>query len=273
MSTFTLPDGKALYYEIHGEGEPVVMLHGWASSHTVYNEAAALLSEKAQCILYDHRGHMNSKAAAVPDIDLTVLADDLEAFLAGLGRGQVTLLGWSMGTSCALRYVERYGCGRLRRLILCDCSPKIRSADDWEYGVTLGYNGSHDLRKMNAEEFYLLFCAFVKCTKPELARKKPALLEHYLEEKHRSCDWEALRLLAISLLTSDFRPCIAQITVPTAYIYADPGSLFSPRVKDWYAAQGLPSFRSIGIGNSTHDFLREHPDAFADAVCEILNKI
>ncbi len=50
-------------YEDAGSGEPVILMHGWTSSHNVYAEPVKKLRHKARCITYDHRGHSGSKEA------------------------------------------------------------------------------------------------------------------------------------------------------------------------------------------------------------------
>jgi len=64
MSYFTLKDGQRLYYEDKGHGsDTLIMMHGWTSTHDVYEKPMELLQDKARCIIYDHRGHGGSKEA------------------------------------------------------------------------------------------------------------------------------------------------------------------------------------------------------------------
>lgn len=64
MSYFTLKNGEKLYYEDIGNGsETLVMMHGWTSTHAVFEQPVSRLKEKARCIVYDHRGHGGSKGA------------------------------------------------------------------------------------------------------------------------------------------------------------------------------------------------------------------
>jgi pimeloyl-ACP methyl ester carboxylesterase len=64
MSYFTLKNGEKLYYEDKGSGpDTLIMMHGWTSSHEVYEKPVELLQDKARCIIYDHRGHKGSKDA------------------------------------------------------------------------------------------------------------------------------------------------------------------------------------------------------------------
>ena len=78
MSYFTLECGEKLYYEEHGSGErTLVLLHGWTSSHEIFSDPVKTLSKQVRCILYDHRGHGESKEAAGDHVDMETLADDL----------------------------------------------------------------------------------------------------------------------------------------------------------------------------------------------------
>ena len=125
MSYFTLKNGEKLYYEDIGRGpKTLVMMHGWTSNHEVYKEPAAILQQKARCVIYDHRGHGGSKEANREKPTMETLAGDLNEIIQGLALSDVTLLGWSMGAGVALTYARLFGCGALRQIILCDMTPK-----------------------------------------------------------------------------------------------------------------------------------------------------
>jgi pimeloyl-ACP methyl ester carboxylesterase len=60
------------------------------------------------------------------------------------------------------------------------------------------------------------------------------------------------------------------ITVPFTYFYADPGSLFSPKLADWYAEHIHSQYNSVRFPDSTHMFVSENPDKFAEEVSKVL---
>ena len=98
MSYFTLKNGEKLYYEDKGNGPAtLIMMHGWTSSHDIYQKPVETLQKQARCIIYDHRGHGGSKEANSGKPTMETLASDLNELIQGLSLSNITLLGWSMG--------------------------------------------------------------------------------------------------------------------------------------------------------------------------------
>ena len=136
MSYYMLKDGQKLYYEDKGHGQnTVIMMHGWTSSHEIYEKPAELLREEARCIIYDHRGHGGSMKANKGKPAMETLASDLSEIIDGLSLSNITLLGWSMGAGVVLNYVRLFGCDALRQIILCDMAPKQLNDDEWKMGL------------------------------------------------------------------------------------------------------------------------------------------
>lgn len=68
----------------------------------------------------------------------------------------------------------------------------------------------------------------------------------------------------------DNRPAVEQITVPVTYFYADPGSLFSPKLAEWYKEHVPTQFRAVQFPESTHMLVSDYPEKFAKEVREVL---
>jgi 3-oxoadipate enol-lactonase len=93
-------DGTRLYYEVHGDGSPVVLAHGGGGSHLSWWQQVPELARTHCVITYDHRGFGLSTvdpSAAGPTVDLWRHVDDLEALLDALGIERASLVGQSMG--------------------------------------------------------------------------------------------------------------------------------------------------------------------------------
>lgn len=58
--------------------------------------------------------------------------------------------------------------------------------------------------------------------------------------------------------------------MPVTYFYAVPGSLFSPKLADWYEAHVTSPFRSVAFEDSTHMLITDHPEKFAEEVLKVL---
>src|ERR1700722_3673804 len=107
-----------IYYEDHGAGSPVVLIHGWPLNGDAWEkQTAALLAAGHRVITYDRRGFgRSSKPSAGYNYD--TFAADLDALLSALDLTGVSLVGHSMGTGEITRYIGKYGTKRLRKVVL-----------------------------------------------------------------------------------------------------------------------------------------------------------
>ncbi len=271
MSYFTLKNGERLYYEDKGHGpDTLIMMHGWTSSHEIYLKPVETLQEQARCIIYDHRGHGESKKANSGSPTMETLAGDLNEMIQGLSLSNVTLLGWSMGAGVALNYVRLYGCDALKQIILCDMTPKQLNDEEWKLGLYKGRYTKADMERDAGKDFYPLYKEFAVGAMPKLAKIPGFLLKKPLKETLSKCDEAVLKSLAVSMKTQDNRPAVEQITVPVTYFYADPGSLFSPELADWYGDHVKTPYRAVCFPESTHMLVSDYPEKFAEEVSRAL---
>jgi pimeloyl-ACP methyl ester carboxylesterase len=110
-------NGLAMYYEIHGKGQPLVLLHGaFSGIGTSFGRILPGLAKTRKVIAFELQGH-----GRTADIDrpLTVegMADDVAAALPELGIEQADVLGYSTGGAVALHFATRHP-ERLRKLVL-----------------------------------------------------------------------------------------------------------------------------------------------------------
>ena len=271
MSYFTLKNSEKLYYEDVGNGpDTLVMMHGWTSSHDIYEVPVSKLKDKARCIFYDHRGHGGSKDANKEMPTMETLASDLNEIITGLSLSNVTLTGWSMGAGVALNYVRLYGCGALKQIVLCDMTPKQLNDEEWKLGLYQGAFTEEDMKRDEGKDFYTLYKAFAIGAIPKLKKVPSFLLKKPLKEKLAACDENVLRSLSRSMKEQDNRDVPGMITVPLTYFYADPGSLFSPKLAEWYRDHVNTPFRSVRFPESDHMLVTNDPDRFADSVAGLL---
>jgi non-heme chloroperoxidase len=125
-----------LYYEDHGDGEPVVLIHGYPlNGRSWERQERALLAAGYRAINYDRRGFGNSDRPT-SGYDYDTFAADLNALLDHLELDAVTLVGFSMGSGEVTRYIGRYGTRRVRRAALLGAIPPfLLKTDDNPDGV------------------------------------------------------------------------------------------------------------------------------------------
>jgi pimeloyl-ACP methyl ester carboxylesterase len=95
-------NGLNLYYEIHGEGEPLVLLHGGLGSTEMFGEILPLLANKRRVIVVDLQAHGRTADIDRP-LSYEAMAGDIAALMKHLGIGKAALMGYSLGAGVALR--------------------------------------------------------------------------------------------------------------------------------------------------------------------------
>jgi pimeloyl-ACP methyl ester carboxylesterase len=107
-----------IYFEDHGSGSPVVLIHGWPLNGDAWEkQVAALLAAGHRVITYDRRGFGRSSKPGV-GYNYDTFSADLDALLRALNLTGVSLVGHSMGTGEITRYIGKYGTARLNKAVL-----------------------------------------------------------------------------------------------------------------------------------------------------------
>jgi non-heme chloroperoxidase len=120
-----------LYYEDHGSGAPVVLIHGYPlDGRSWEKQEAALLEAGHRVIAYDRRGFGRSSQPSA-GYDYDTFAADLDALLTALDLRDVALVGFSMGTGEVTRYLATYGSERVSKAaLLAPIAPFLLRTDD-----------------------------------------------------------------------------------------------------------------------------------------------
>lgn len=104
-----------IYYEDHGKGKPVILIHGWPlSGRSWEKQSSALLNAGYRVITYDRRGFGDSSKPTL-GYDYDTFAQDLHRLITKLDLHDITLVGFSMGGGEVARYLGTYGSERVRR--------------------------------------------------------------------------------------------------------------------------------------------------------------
>jgi non-heme chloroperoxidase len=112
-----------LYYEDHGSGRPVVMIHGYPLSGRAWDkQVPAMLDDGRRVITYDRRGFGKSSQPTT-GYDFDTFANDLHTLMETLDLRDVTLVGHSMGTGEVTRYLGKFGSARVAMGVLISPIP------------------------------------------------------------------------------------------------------------------------------------------------------
>src|SRR5215471_5270771 len=95
-------NGLKLYYEIHGTGEPLILLHGGLGSTEMFSEILPVLSQGHRAIAVDLQAHGRTGDIDRP-MSFDAMADDIAALMKYLGVERADLMGYSIGGAVALR--------------------------------------------------------------------------------------------------------------------------------------------------------------------------
>ena len=237
MPFFTTDDHVQLFYDDRGSGKPVILIHGLTANHSHFRKQIPSLGRRFRVIAPDLRGHGDSDR---PRDGLTIprLALDLRGLVTHLGLDAVTLVGWSMGGHVIFEYIRHFGCHGLEGIAVVDMAPKLMKADDWSLGLR-GISGqtgdfSHEdnlllMSRMcgNWEEYCTLLIPRL-FNRSDVDRgidifEEPGFswkgdLGWLLEEARRNSP-HVIVFLWISLMMQDYRPELAEITIPCLLVW------------------------------------------------------
>lgn len=111
-----------LYYEIHGEGEPIIFSHGWMKDCSIWKSQIEFFSKKYKVIAYDHRGHGKSDKPK-GDYSIQTLSNDLHSLIQKLNLEKVTLVGHSLGGMTDIIFTLDYP-DKVSKLVLVGSTAK-----------------------------------------------------------------------------------------------------------------------------------------------------
>ena len=129
-------NGIRLHHEVHGEGVPILCVHGGGSSAQLWEHAVPALAEHGQVIAYDRRGCARSERPEPYATSVAEQAGDAAGLLALLGAGPAIVIGRSYGGAVAIELALRHP-GRVRALVLLegDALGLAPAALDWTRGL------------------------------------------------------------------------------------------------------------------------------------------
>lgn len=239
MQTLTLADGRQFAWRQAGSGPPLVLLHGWSMSSTVFTEVMDELSSNFFLLAPDLRGHGYTDPG--DGYALTDFAADLHAWLQRLGLPEINLLGWSLGGQVALHWAPLLG-GRLRRLILVGTTPRFTAATDWAAGLpasqvrAMARDLKRDYLKTMGDFFALQFAG------ETLPRERYRQIVKFAVRAGRLPDPDVALAALETLRCEDQRHALGNVKVPVLLQHGALDRITLPAAAGYLAAN-LPNVR------------------------------
>lgn len=231
MDSFQADDGERIHVDIRGQGKPLVVLHGWTSSHQEWLPYAFDLKDHFRVYCWDARGHGQHRLQDSNSATVQRMAGDLRCLLERYELRRAVLLGHSMGALTVWEYVRQYGCDRLAKLCLIDQSPRLLTDTDWRLGiygdfpawrnrefiVLLRSNFAEAVLRLAADGHNPRFTQNYRRNSKGIRQLREYL--HGLSPRPLIDCWE-------SLTAADYREVLEVISVPTLLIYGDQSQFY-----------------------------------------------
>ena len=275
MAYLQLENGRKLYYEEEGAGQPVVFIHGWKATADVYAEPSRLLTAAGnyRCIRYDHCGHKRSSSPDSP-VTLQTLAEDLHSLITALQLENPILVGWSMGGMTVQEYIRRYGSSHLNRVVFVDIGPRSLGGEDWPLGKGGGTYSLADLEAEYAlarENFKAFLHNYYLRSQRGYAERSPEAQKQIIEERTRDYDLRVMADLWYAFNLRDHRDVLPKITCPAAVFHAEILPACSPAVADYYDKHIAAPHRVVCFTGCSHALITEDPRRFTAELLDFFN--
>jgi pimeloyl-ACP methyl ester carboxylesterase len=253
-----------LYYEDHGTGQVVVLIHGYPlDGHSWEKQSMVLLEAGYRVITYDRRG-FGASSQPTTGYDYDTFAADLNTVLTTLDLHDVVLVGFSMGTGELGRYVGTYGAGRVSKLaFLASLEPFLLLTDDNPSGVPKSvFDGIAGAALADRYAWFTDFFGNFYNLDENLGSRISA-------EAVRGSWNVAARSAAIAAFAvvptwyEDFRPDVATVRaskLPTLIVHGDADRILpiDSTGRPFHAA--LPEAEYVEIAGAPHGLLWTHAD-------------
>ncbi|MDL5360840.1 alpha/beta fold hydrolase [Halalkalicoccus sp. NIPERK01] len=265
------PDGVPIHYNERGEGETIVLVHGWTcDSGFWWRKNVDALAADHHVVTYDLRGHGLS-GKTDDGHSLAGYAEDLEFLMGALGIRDATLVGWSMGAAIVLTYLEEFGTGRVRAIGLVDQTPKFYSEDGWEFALMGEFSGEglaglvDGLEVDRAEAAKPIIQAFFAEPRPE-----EELAEIYA--RTTLTPTAVATAMLNDMVPRDFRDRLPELAVPTLLCYGEHSVVFPGPLGEWMHER-IPDSELVTFAESGHSPHWEEPERFNAALAEFVARV
>jgi non-heme chloroperoxidase len=250
-----------LYYEDHGSGKPVVLIHGYPLSGASWEkQVSVLLHAGYRVVTYDRRGFGKS-GQPTTGYNYDTFADDLHELITHLKLHDFCLVGFSMGGGEVARYLRKYGSKDVSKAVIISGVPPylLKTADNPE-----GVDGSvfAGIEKAVAADRYAFFTEFFKNF-----YNTDIFLGTRVSEQAVQASWNiaasssaTASLACVAAWHEDFREDLARIDVPTLVIHGDADRILPITAAGLRTAKLIKGTRLLVVKDGPHCITWTHAE-------------
>jgi pimeloyl-ACP methyl ester carboxylesterase len=250
-----------LYYEDHGSGKPVVLIHGYPLNGASWEkQTAALLAAGHRVITYDRRGFGKSSQPAT-GYDYDTFVEDLHRLVTALDLRDFALAGFSMGGGEVARFLGKFGSAGVRKVAILGGVPPflLKTADNPE-----GVDGSvfEGIKTALTGDRFAFFTEFFKnfYNTDELLGKR-------VSESAVQASWQVATgcsataaVACVPTWLTDFRADLARIDVPTLVLHGDADRIVPIAAAGARTAKLIKGARFVPVKGGPHCITWTHAE-------------
>jgi len=262
-----------LYYEDHGSGQPVVLIHGYPLSGASWEKQLPLLLNAGhRVITYDRRGFGNS-SQPTEGYNYDTFAEDLRKLISHLELREFALVGFSMGGGEVARYLGKYGSkGVSKAVIISGVPPFLLKTPDNPEGLDQSvFDG---LGKAITADRYAFFTEFFKNF-----YNTDLLLNKRVSEQAVQASWNlaagcsaTASLACVPTWHEDFRKDLSKIDVPTLVMHGDADRILPITAAGPRTAKLIKGARLLVVKDGPHCITWTHADEVNAELVNFLGK-
>jgi non-heme chloroperoxidase len=262
-----------LYYEDHGSGKPVVLIHGYPLSGASWERQVPVLLDAGHRVLtYDRRGFGKSSQPTV-GYNYDTFAEDLHKLVTRLELHDFALVGFSMGGGEVARYLGKYGSKGVSKVVIISGVPPflLKTPDNPE-----GVDGSvfEGIKKAIAADRYAFFTDFFKNF-----YNTDLLLGKRVSEQAVQASWNigagasaTSSLACVPTWHEDFRNDLSRVDVPTLVVHGDADRILPIAASGLRTAKLIKGARLLVVKDGPHCITWTHAEQVNDGLLEFLGK-
>ncbi len=262
-----------LYYEDHGSGDPVVLIHGYPLSSASWEKQIPVLLEAGQRVItYDRRGFGKSSQPTT-GYNYDTFAEDLHKLVTHLKLRNFALVGFSMGGGEVARYIGKHGSKGVSKAVIIGGIPPylLKTADNADGVDASVFEG---IQKAVAADRYAFFSEFFKNF-----FNTDVFLGKRISEQAVQASWNVAAsasatasLACVPTWHEDFRNDVARIDVPTLVIHGDADRIVPIKASGEKTAKLVKGARLVTIKDGPHAVNWTHVDEVNAELVNFLGK-